>query len=204
MIVTVRKLSKMPSIEAFLGSLFLYSKVAIVALLYIADGFLCAVFFSMAFFLQILFPQPDFKGPSAYMYLNELTFNETLRRNKMPVIVEFFATWSPPCTHIAPVFAEISIDYKEVAVFAKVDVGRYPGLAKRFQINTDGTSRQLPTLIKFVRGEEVSRMPTITNSTVDKCLINQSTIVSTFELDQLLEAHKPKNKKEAKKGDKKD
>lgn len=43
--------------------------------------------------------------------------------------------------------------------FGKIDVGRYPDAAKRYGINDSSMSRQLPTVILFRGGKEVTRRP---------------------------------------------
>ena len=45
--------------------------------------------------------------------------------------------------------------------FGKVDVGRYPELAKKYYIDDSSFSRQLPTVIVFKNGEECMRRPAI-------------------------------------------
>lgn len=43
--------------------------------------------------------------------------------------------------------------------FGKIDVGRYPDAAKKYGINDSSMSRQLPTVILFKGGKEVTRRP---------------------------------------------
>ena len=38
------------------------------------------------------------------------------------VVVDFWATWCPPCVAIAPVFVQISEEMADSAIFYKVDV----------------------------------------------------------------------------------
>ena len=75
-------------------------------------------------------------------------------------LVEFYASWSPPCIQIEPLIADISLRYTTPLVkFAKLDVGRWPHVAKRYHIHVGGTSKQLPTFIMFREGEEIGRIP---------------------------------------------
>lgn len=43
--------------------------------------------------------------------------------------------------------------------FGKIDVGRYPDAAKKYGINDSSMSRQLPTVILFRGGKEITRRP---------------------------------------------
>jgi thioredoxin-like negative regulator of GroEL len=64
----------------------------------------------------------------------------------------------------------IGIDYNcvnryvlENLKFGKIDVGRYPDAAKKYNINDSSMSRQLPTVILFKNGKEVTRRPAADN-----------------------------------------
>ena len=48
-------------------------------------------------------------------------FDEALKDDKL-VVVDFTATWCPPCQMIAPKFAELSETVKDYATLVKVDV----------------------------------------------------------------------------------
>lgn len=43
--------------------------------------------------------------------------------------------------------------------FGKVDIGRYPDAAAKYNINDSSKSQQLPTLILFQEGKELERRP---------------------------------------------
>lgn len=43
--------------------------------------------------------------------------------------------------------------------FGKVDIGRYPDAALKYNINDSSLSRQLPTIILFKEGKEIQRRP---------------------------------------------
>lgn len=43
--------------------------------------------------------------------------------------------------------------------FAKLDLARWPHVAKEHRIDMAGASPQLPTLIMFEKGKEIARIP---------------------------------------------
>lgn len=66
-----------------------------------------------------------------------------------PVLVDFWATWCMPCRMQAPAVEQLSEEGYQVG---KVDVDAQSSLAARYQV------MNIPTLIVFKDGKEVSRM----------------------------------------------
>ena len=66
-----------------------------------------------------------------------------------PVLVDFWATWCMPCRMQAPAVEQLSGEGYQVG---KVDVDAQSSLAARYQV------MNIPTLIVFKDGKEVSRM----------------------------------------------
>ena len=75
------------------------------------------------------------------------TFDQTVIENSLPVIVDFWAVWCPPCKIIAPFLEEIAGEYEGRAVVCKVDVDKNQALAQKYGI------RSIPTLLFFKGGE---------------------------------------------------
>jgi thioredoxin-like negative regulator of GroEL len=66
--------------------------------------------------------------------------NKKSKKKPQRWLVEFFTTWSPPCKTLAPLFAELSIEYgTERFRFGKVNVDSCPKLAERFHISREAT-----------------------------------------------------------------
>lgn len=70
----------------------------------------------------------------------------------VPVLVDFTATWCPPCRAIAPVLEAVAEQEAGRLRVAKVDVDANPDLARQFKVMS------LPTLVLFDKGEPVKRM----------------------------------------------
>lgn len=67
------------------------------------------------------------------------------------VLVDFWATWCPPCRIQGPIVEELAMEMGDQAVISKLDVDDHGNIAALFQV------RSIPTLIIFRDGEPVRR-----------------------------------------------
>jgi thioredoxin 1 len=67
------------------------------------------------------------------------------------VLVDFWASWCPPCRRLAPAIDALAGEYEGRLTVAKVDVDESPELAQRFGIQS------IPTLILFRDGRPVDK-----------------------------------------------
>ncbi|MCA9370214.1 MAG: thioredoxin [Pseudomonadales bacterium] len=86
-------------------------------------------------------------------HLDTTSFQSTLdEAGSKPVFVDFFATWCGPCKMAAPVVDELSSEYHDTAVIAKVDVDENQPLAQQYGVMS------IPTVVMFKDGKEVDRV----------------------------------------------
>jgi thioredoxin 1 len=84
------------------------------------------------------------------LQLNDANFKPQLK-NKL-VLVDFWAEWCAPCRLMAPVLNQLAADLDGNCYVGKVNIERYPDLARQYRI------RSIPTLILYKNGVEVQRI----------------------------------------------
>ncbi len=86
------------------------------------------------------------------VHLTEENFDSEAMQSEIPVIVDFWATWCPPCKILAPVFEELAGEYEGKVKFAKLNTDEARNVAQKYSIMS------IPTLIVFKGGKEIERM----------------------------------------------
>jgi len=82
-------------------------------------------------------------------YVNDDAFNDTVLKSKIPVLVDFWATWCKPCAMIAPVLEELAPQYKDKVKFVKMDIEKNKATPAKYHVMS------IPTLLIFKNGEPV-------------------------------------------------
>ena len=85
--------------------------------------------------------------------LTEQSFDAHLKKNDLPLVVDFWAPWCAPCRMMAPAYEQVASEMEPGARFAKLNTDLAQGIAGRYGI------RSIPTLIVFKGGREVVRQP---------------------------------------------
>lgn len=83
--------------------------------------------------------------------VTDSNFDELVLSSDKPVLVDFWAEWCGPCRMVAPIVAELSDDYNDKVVVAKMDVDSNPGTSVKYGI------RNIPTILFFKNGEVVDK-----------------------------------------------
>jgi len=86
------------------------------------------------------------------MIFNNQNFQEEVLESKLPVLVDFFSTWCPPCQMIAPIIEKLSQEMEGKIKIGKFNIEDSLELAQKYNIGS------VPTLIFFKNGEEIKRL----------------------------------------------
>src|SRR5438105_13856137 len=79
-------------------------------------------------------------------------FQEQVLNPSLPVLVDFWATWCPPCKMIEPHVEEIARKYEGQLLVGKVDVDNFPEIQDLYEV------WGIPTQILFQNGQPVQRI----------------------------------------------
>ena len=97
-----------------------------------------------------------------------LNFDKEVLESKVPVLVDFFATWCGPCKMMAPAVEALAAEYEGKAKIGKLDVEESADIAARYGV------MMVPTVILFKNGEVVSKNVGLQNKNTLKNALDAS------------------------------
>lgn len=103
----------------------------------------------------------------AEITITENNFEQEVLKSDLPVLLDFWATWCPPCKALSPIVAEVAAELAGKVKVGKINVDEEPALGARFRVSS------IPTLIVFKDGR-------MTNQSVG--LIGKPQILDLLEL----------------------
>jgi thioredoxin 1 len=83
--------------------------------------------------------------------VTDLDWDEQVVKSDLPVLVDFWAPWCPPCVMVAPAIQSIAEKMNDTLKVCKVNVDDSPGVAQTYGI------RSIPTLMLFSEGRVAFR-----------------------------------------------
>ncbi len=86
------------------------------------------------------------------VHVTDTSFEAEVLKSEVPVVVDFWAEWCLPCKQIAPIVADIAVEYEGRAKAAKMNVDTDQNVAASFGI------RSIPMLLYFKNGELVDQL----------------------------------------------
>lgn len=85
------------------------------------------------------------------MELRETEFNDMVLKSDRPVLVDFWASWCPPCKMMQPVIDKLAAKVGDWADVYSINIDRSPSLASLYQISG------VPTFVAYAGGEVIDR-----------------------------------------------
>lgn len=88
----------------------------------------------------------------AELQLTTTNFEKEVLENKIPVLVDFYSSWCPPCKMLAPIIEELAKELKGEIKVGKLNIDQAREIAGKYGVMS------IPTLILFKNGKEEKRI----------------------------------------------
>lgn len=85
------------------------------------------------------------------VHVTDAVFEETVLKNELPVIVDFWAPWCGPCRMVAPILDKLAKEKTGKLVIAKVNTDENSEWAGRYGV------QGIPTMLFVAKGKIVHR-----------------------------------------------
>lgn len=85
------------------------------------------------------------------VYLTDVDFETEVLDANLPVLVDFWASWCPPCKMVEPIMDALAEEYDGRLKVGKLNVDLNPRVRSQYRIIG------VPTFVVFNAGEEVQR-----------------------------------------------
>ena len=85
------------------------------------------------------------------MRLTDANFKQEVLESDVPVLVDFWASWCPPCKQTEPLVDKLAKDYDGKVKIGKLNVDQSPNTSAKYGI------KGVPTFITFKSGKIIDR-----------------------------------------------
>lgn len=79
-------------------------------------------------------------------------FEQIVLNSKLPVLVDFWASWCGPCRAVSPLIEQLAEEFADKAYIAKVNVDDEGELAAKFRVLS------IPTVMLFKNGQMIEKI----------------------------------------------
>jgi thioredoxin 1 len=83
--------------------------------------------------------------------ITDTNFEQEVLKSDVPVLVDFWAPWCPPCRAMSPVIDALATEYSGKVKIGKLNVDDNPVTSSRFQV------RSIPAFLLFKDGKIVNQ-----------------------------------------------
>lgn len=97
-----------------------------------------------------------------YNITNKKEFEEKVLKSKKTVIVDFWASWCPPCVAMAPHLRAVAEELDDTVDVVKVDIEDSPEHRENQMLAVEYGVQSIPNMPIFAKGKEVQRLVGLT------------------------------------------